>query len=66
MLELPSSGSKTSRYLPRLQWAGKNVHVFHFLGSHAGQVARPLVFLKHDVVAHDVEFLLHLALDIDR
>jgi hypothetical protein len=65
MFELPSSGSKTSRYLPRLQWAGR-VDVLHFLGGHAAQVAGPLVFLEHHVVAHDVELLLHFALDIDR
>jgi hypothetical protein len=66
MFELPSSGSKTSRYLPRLQWAGKYVDVLHFLGGHAAQVAGPLVLLEHDVVAHDIELLLHFALDIDR
>jgi len=45
-------------------FAGNLVSVVHFLGSHAGQVAAPLVGFQQDFVGEHVELFLHFALHV--
>ena len=64
IFEEPSSGSNTSRYLPRFLACRNRVEVVHLLRRHAGKVAGPFVGLDHHVVGDDVELLLRFALDV--
>ena len=65
MLLEPSSGSKTSRYLPRWYSVGMLPRLLHLLGGQSRQDAGPLSGPDEDVVRDDVKRLLTLALDVD-
>jgi hypothetical protein len=63
VLEEPSSGSKTSRYLPRGYW-GQVIDVAHLFGGHSGDMTGPFVAFDEQVVGDDVQFFLGFALNV--
>jgi hypothetical protein len=64
MFDEPSSGSKTSRYLPRGLLGGNRIDVVHFFRRHRRQMATPFTMVNERLVGQHVEFFLGFALHV--